>query len=346
MDIKTTKNIDDDQSLLSMPIDQFGRYGIVAQKIKELVKAKGQKKVTILDVGGYKGEVHRFFNENEALITVLDLFESNEDNYVKGSALDMPFEDNSFDYVVSFEVFEHIPRDDRVKYIEEATRVSKGTFILTAPFSGVDDEVLKSEEYVNNLWKSMHGENHIWLHEHILYRTPKEVELEDILKDKKLSYKKIGNNDLVLWNMMLSFNYLTTLFRGSGLNPDVQRFYNQNAEVLESNSDAYYRYIYVIGTDAALLEGEKNIQVSSTEKIEKTNQLINEVFLSISKDIKKSLDSKQSELDKAAKELELRIQMHDSLNKELENAGKALDAYKRMLPVKIVQKTKQIFKKR
>lgn len=340
-----TDIIDSNQDLLAMPVDQFGRYGIVAQKIKELAKSKGQGQITILDIGGYKGEIHRFFNKTDASITVLDLYESNDKNYVKGSALDMPFKDNSFDYVVSFEVFEHIPRIDRTKYVEEAMRVSKGTFILTAPFSGDNDQVLKSEEYVNSLWKSMHGEDHRWLQEHIVYKTPKEKELEDILTDKKLDYKKIGNNDLILWNMMLSFNYLTTLFRDSGLNPEVQSFYNKNAEILESNTDAYYRYIYVIGTDSSILGEEKGASISVAEKRDKTNQLINKLFISTSRDIKESFATKQLELDRVAKELEQRIKMYDSLNKEFENTRKALPAPKRTLPVKIIQKTKQIFKK-
>lgn len=337
--------MDYDQKLLTIPIDQFGRYSIVAQKIKTLMKIKNQKKVSILDIGGYKGEIHQFFEKSEATITILDLPDNDEKNYIKGSALDLPFKDDSFDYVVSFEVFEHIPRDDRKKYIDEAIRVSKGIFILTAPFAGINNEVGKSEEYVNSLWKNMHAEDNRWLQEHISNKIPTEKELEDILKDRKMIYRKMGNNDLMLWNLMLSFNYITTLYRGNGLNPDVQLFYNQNTDVFESNADSYYRYIYIIGDDASLLKDENCVKSSRIEKRDMVNQLINKIFIAISTDIKENFDKKQIELDKVAKELEVRIAMYDSLYKEYESIYKILNKYKNTIAFKITKRMKIILKK-
>lgn len=304
-----------------MPIDQYGRYGIVADQIKKFIKIKKQKCVKILDIGGYKGEIHRFFTDAEASITVIDLYESSDKNYVKGSALDLPFDDSSFDYVVSFEVFEHIPREDRNRFISEAIRVSRGPFILTAPFSGLNDEVLQSEIYVNELWKIMHGYNHKWLYEHIDFRTPSQHELEEILHDQKLKYISLGNNDLLLWNLMVSFNYLTTLYRGSGLNPEVHKFYNENAEYFDADSEAYYRYIYIIGNDAIKLSKEYTKsarKVTPIEKRERTIQLINKVFSTIAKDFKTSLQAKQDEIDTLAKELSLRIKMYDDQQRQMD----------------------------
>lgn len=50
------------------------------------------------------------------------------------SATDLPFENDSFDYHLSFQVLEHI--DDPYKYFSEATRVTKkgGHIILSVPF--------------------------------------------------------------------------------------------------------------------------------------------------------------------------------------------------------------------
>lgn len=345
MEIKLVmkKQLDNEinDNLLQMPIDQFGRYFIVAQAIKELAKQNNQKSFKILDIGGYKGEIHRFFSSDEASVTVMDLNDSSDKNYVKGSALDIPFDDNSFDYVVSFEVFEHIPRSSRQKYIEEAMRVSKGTFILTAPFSGDGNVVSKSEVYVNSFWKVMHKEDHKWLQEHIQYKIPKESELESILGENRLNFVKIGNNDLVLWNMMLSFNYLTTLFRGDGLNSDVQSFYNQNATVLESGSSAYYRYIYVIGKGAEIIKSKNKKQITESEKVDKINQLTNKVFSSIALDVKSALNDKQLEIHKVSKMLEERIKMYDSLAQELESIKKIVFFYKRLLPIGLINKLKR-----
>lgn len=333
---QATKNIDN----LSMPIDQYGRYGIVAEKIKELMATKGQEKVTILDIGGYKGEIHRFFKESEASITVLDLYDCDDLNYVKGSALDLPFKDGAFDYTVSFEVFEHIPRKDRAQFIKEAIRVSKGAFVLTAPFAGGNNEVLQSEIYVNDLWKKLHHENHPWLYEHISYKTPKTEELESILKMQELAFKKTGNNELVLWNLMLSFNYITTLFRPSGLNPDIHRFYNENVDILESHASHYYRYVYVIGEDSEKVTLAKTNAVPYVEKVQKTSELINKVFLGIAEDIKEKANLKQKELDKVSKELELRISLHDSLQEETMRIQGLLELERNSYPLKVAKKIK------
>lgn len=50
-----------------------------------------------------------------------------------GSVLDMPFDDDTFDYVISSEVIEHVP--DPVRAVREMHRVLKagGTLVLTTP---------------------------------------------------------------------------------------------------------------------------------------------------------------------------------------------------------------------
>jgi len=56
---------------------------------------------------------------------------------VVASALDLPFPDNSFDTVVSWEVIEHIPVNTEDKMFTEIFRVLKpgGVFYLSTPFS-------------------------------------------------------------------------------------------------------------------------------------------------------------------------------------------------------------------
>ena len=53
-----------------------------------------------------------------------------------GSALQLPFDDNAFETVVSWEVLEHIPRDSEVDMLKEIRRVLKndGVLYLSTPF--------------------------------------------------------------------------------------------------------------------------------------------------------------------------------------------------------------------
>ncbi|MEO8770337.1 MAG: class I SAM-dependent methyltransferase [Ferruginibacter sp.] len=76
---------------------------------------------------------------------------------------DIPFDQNSFDYVITTEVFEHIPRP--YKAFEEIHRVLKkgGSHIFTVPFkSGYDDEIratMNEKNEINHLMKpEYHGD--------------------------------------------------------------------------------------------------------------------------------------------------------------------------------------------
>jgi SAM-dependent methyltransferase len=52
---------------------------------------------------------------------------------VKGDALDLPFDDGSFDFVIASEILEHVPADERA--IDELVRVLKpgGRLVVTVP---------------------------------------------------------------------------------------------------------------------------------------------------------------------------------------------------------------------
>lgn len=54
----------------------------------------------------------------------------------EGSAINLPFPDNYFDTVVSFEVLEHIPKNTELKMFSEINRVLKkdGILYLTTPY--------------------------------------------------------------------------------------------------------------------------------------------------------------------------------------------------------------------
>jgi len=61
--------------------------------------------------------------------------QSQHASFKVGSAIKIPFKDNSFDTVVSWEVLEHIPKNTENKMFAEVARVLKkgGTFYLSTP---------------------------------------------------------------------------------------------------------------------------------------------------------------------------------------------------------------------
>ena len=120
--------------------NKFERFRLV---IDDSVKDK-----TILDVGcGFGGHSVNFLQRGAAKVVGLDVtddaakaFEQINDDrasFVKGSVLELPFDDNTFDTVVSFEVIEHVPRNTEVQMVKEIKRVLKpgGKYYLSTPYN-------------------------------------------------------------------------------------------------------------------------------------------------------------------------------------------------------------------
>lgn len=95
---------------------------------------------SILDVGCAKGFMLHDFSELIPGITVrgIDIssyaiensIESMRTNVKVGNALDLPFEDKSFDYVISITTLHNLEQDELIKSLQEIERVSrKGSFI-------------------------------------------------------------------------------------------------------------------------------------------------------------------------------------------------------------------------
>jgi SAM-dependent methyltransferase len=77
------------------------------------------------------------------LQTAKDNIHDGKIEFVIGSAIDLPFEDNLFDTIVSWEVIEHIPKGAENKMFAEVGRTLKdgGTFYLSTPYDNFFSDV-------------------------------------------------------------------------------------------------------------------------------------------------------------------------------------------------------------
>ena len=95
----------------------------------------------LLDAGSGTGWFSKYAADRGANVTSMDIGENLlvkvaekcKTRCVKGSILEMPFADNSFDFIVSSEVIEHTP--DPLRAIDELYRVLRpgGKLVLTTP---------------------------------------------------------------------------------------------------------------------------------------------------------------------------------------------------------------------
>lgn len=178
------------------PFDQYSRQKIGASII-DVVRKKDET-FRIVDVGGYKGKTQDSLSQD--LVTVVDIVDSDDKNYIKASALSLPMKDASYNFVVSFDALEHIHKNDRKQFISECLRVANRGVIVCAPHLTVANEA--AEDKLNNLYKSISGENHRWLREHIENGLPDFVSLTSIAEDKGYHTKTLFSNEIDLWMVM------------------------------------------------------------------------------------------------------------------------------------------------
>jgi hypothetical protein len=238
------EKIAEEQFKKEMVFHLYGRFAPIQNIVEK--NRKGNEKLKILDVGGRGNWMKKFFPEDD--VFYLDPFlDSEDENFIKGDGCNMPLVDESFDWVVSTDVFEHIPKEKRKNFLEENLRVAKLGVVLVAPF--YSPAVAQAEINANENYKMLHnGEDHIWLKEHIENGLPEMIEFENLLEEKAVSFQKLQNNRLFLWQLLLGMEFLIEENMSDELHSNHQKFnYFYNTEVFPfDNQDPSYRKIYFI----------------------------------------------------------------------------------------------------
>jgi hypothetical protein len=226
---------------LRLPFDQYQRYRIVADALEILRGEAGA--LRILDVGGGEGAILRFLSGDE--VTVLDLSDSpGVPGLVKGDATALPFDDESFDYVTSVDVYEHIEPGARERYLSELRRTARRGVLLAAPF---DSEMVRAAERVaNELHRSLYLAQNVWLGEHAANGLPRLEEAKGFFEERGDSVQVLPNGYIPHWLAMLCLTFYGSKLGGesSDLFDEVNEFYNEFMYELD-NAEPSYRHLLV-----------------------------------------------------------------------------------------------------
>ncbi|MCC5874817.1 MAG: methyltransferase domain-containing protein [Candidatus Sumerlaeia bacterium] len=182
----------------NLPADAAVRFAVVAG----LVRARASRFVerpTLLDVGGHPCTFARTFSAaypRWKAVTV-DTVDERMDGYTVGSALELPFGDDSFDVVTTIDVLEHIPPKHRPLFLSELCRVCRSTVIIAAPFH--HEATAQLESLLNTAHENIFGDAHPWLGEHVEHGLPKLREIFEAMPGSHGIVEAVENYDLGKW---------------------------------------------------------------------------------------------------------------------------------------------------
>ncbi|MDW2876419.1 MULTISPECIES: glycosyltransferase [Bacillaceae] len=270
----------------NIPFDQYQRYKHVQLILNMLPQLK---EINILEVGANSHKNLERFLPN-IKITYLDLvvpeYLKSNDAYIEGDATNMDFDDNSFDFIVALDVYEHIPLNRKEAFISELSRVSKLGFIIGAPFHTQD--VRETEIRLNSYYEVLYGQTYKWLDEHIEIGLPK---LDDTLKSVQqngLNYFHFSHGSLNVWEKLMRVH-----FAGASnfvLHPyrfKLDDFYNSKMFDRDYGTPAYRQFI-VCSKENEIIE---RVQLIMNERIAKSSKSNNTEVLHQLDDLEKSFYS-------------------------------------------------------
>lgn len=226
----------------SLPFDQYQRYRIVADVLEKL--GEGSRSLRILDVSGEESIVEDFLAGD--LVAVLDRPESSPGF---GGPPALPFEDGSYDYVISVDAFERVGSEARNGYLSELRRVSRKGVLLAGPFdSGV---IRGAERTANEFHRWVYSTDDARLKEHAENGLPR-------LDDARSFFDERGDEVFVLHNgyvpHWLAMTCLT--FYGSKLDGQVlervNAFYNEFLYEMDNIEPSYRQLIVSLKEPASV----------------------------------------------------------------------------------------------
>lgn len=206
----------------------------------------------ILDVGGYKSRktiIDNFFSN--PMYTSLNIGNA----WYKDVAFDflydglnIPFGDNSFEYVISVDVLEHIVPENRLHILNEIVRVADKRAVVVTPIRLPDRET--DESYILDICKRYGIVPPPSLVEHEFYGLPFLDEIKKYMSSLGGTYK-YATNKKDYWSIQTTMLWNTILLNGDseGINRKIQEFQEEQLKLQSYPQEAESAYRCVLVFD-------------------------------------------------------------------------------------------------
>ena len=181
-------------------LNQLMRYVPLSGLVKK------EKCGRILEVGGGAKGISAYLPDTEVVcidpsFAALPAEENKKVTRIKGSVLNLPFEDDSFPVIVCSDVLEHIEAGDRERAILELWRVGSGKIFLSFP---VKETYGKWERRLLKFYKLRGKESPGWLAEHLEMGLPEEKIVTEFLKESRIPFEVVPNeNNFIHFAVMI-----------------------------------------------------------------------------------------------------------------------------------------------
>ncbi len=177
------------------------RYLPIVDSIKKSYKETD----TILEVGSEITGITTYFQKTVTGVDV-DFDLSKKNKYlkpVKGSATDLPFENKSFDFVLSVDMLEHIQPKMRTKAIMEMMRVTRKKMYLAFPMGKTSEQI---DQELHKYFLEKRGQEYPYLLEHVTLGLPDYREVKKVLDSSdEFQIREYNNTNIKLWKLLLKW---------------------------------------------------------------------------------------------------------------------------------------------
>lgn len=169
----------DSQDRFNLPWDRFVRLKLVSDHLRRIIGS--DRKVRILDVGGYDGALAMFVPQH-ALDTIDPATTGGSGKYIAADNL-------SYDVVVSIDTIEHVPYAERASFLAELARVTGQLCLINFPNAAT----MPAQSLVLSLTADK------LVKEHVDLGLPEKGWVVRELESHKFSCQVIPNGSLALW---------------------------------------------------------------------------------------------------------------------------------------------------
>jgi ubiquinone/menaquinone biosynthesis C-methylase UbiE len=212
--------------LWSKDLDEYLRYSKVLNEILQITSQENRK-FSIVDVGAggegiskflkYSGDYAKF----DIVLADTDPQSMCKVKHIKTVVItgeQLPFKNEQFDFVISVDTLEHIPKDKREKFLLELKRVSRKivliNFVMHDPqrnYLGRDGDLKFNQWYLEYFKKEQK-----WVTEHLKIEPPMCWEIEKVFENAVITgtqnidiwYKRITKQSKPIAGFLAGFFYM------------------------------------------------------------------------------------------------------------------------------------------